>query len=590
MAVISSCVSPLEMASRDHLDWALGNEDVSIRKFADKFNFTDRNSAEKAYKLLISSTEFSKARRDELLRNFNTFNANSAEVFWVKRSIAVQTRIITLKAAVDSMQAGYQEAQHEYRRHFGRTNSQSSSASGVPKAVNDPKNPFLETGNPTSSPKATPNEAESDDVQVQSDARAGKRARMDSEPTGKVSVSSSKRIKDPIRGQRSHDNGRDTGITREGTSTSSERPAQEPEHPDPTANFNRFGILNQEVAWVVEGKDLVQEFQKFRMHNMQDYSLARDGIADMTVHSKFRKNLGSNIGRVASRVEPITNLDEHWPTLTGVLDRVFEKSHYSDVEEAITEESLKDPIVRYIVSIIHSFSHYFSFHDAVPTNINERQVFADLTWSFIRGAMTLAGLETQYLEVLITGVQEHKNWNRDNLTEAKLVGQFADGLTIWGGNQLYLSEASSIHGAKAEKLNQDEFKLARAMKDSWVSQVGALSKYSIPRRGMAVYGSSTCNDETKFWRMDFIGVFRLVQFDAFLVPLKKDEFGVKAKEAIMRCLLLATRIKTEVSEREKKAKPVEYEVRELMQEVVSSIQPTTSTPQKNHRKRPFLEP
>jgi hypothetical protein len=181
----------------------------------------------------------------------------------------------------------------------------------------------------------------------------------------------------------------------------------------------------------------------------------------------------------------------------------------------------------------------------------------------------------------LTGLETH------NLMEAKLVGQLDDGVTIWGGNQLYLSEASSIHGATADKLNQDEFKLARAMKDSWVSQVKALSKYSIPRRGMAVYGSSTFNDETKFWRLDFCGVFRLVQFDAFFVPLNKVEFGMKAKDAILRCLLLATRIKTEVSEREKEAKPVEYEVRELMQEVVSSIQSTTATPQKNYKKRPL---
>jgi hypothetical protein len=104
-----------------------------MRKFADKFNFTERISAEKAYTLLIRSTCFSKARREELLRNFNTFNANAAEVFWVKRSTAVQTRIITSKAAVDSMQAGYQEAQHEYQRHFVRANSRSSSASSIPE-------------------------------------------------------------------------------------------------------------------------------------------------------------------------------------------------------------------------------------------------------------------------------------------------------------------------------------------------------------------------------------------------------------------------------------------------------------------------
>jgi len=116
--------------------------------------------------------------------------------------------------------------------------------------------------------------------------------------------------------------------------------------------------------------------------------------------------------------------------------------------------------------------------------------------------------------------------------------------------------------------------------------VKATSKHSIPRCGIAVYGSSTFNDETKFWRLDFCGVFRLLHFDTFFVPLKKSEFGKKAKEAILRSLTLAMRIKAEVSAREEEAKPVDHELREMLQEIVNSIQPTTLTPTKNYKKRP----
>ncbi|KAF9917438.1 hypothetical protein FBU30_000748, partial [Linnemannia zychae] len=181
--------------------------------------------------------------------------------------------------------------------------------------------------------------------------------------------------------------------------------------------------------------------------------------------------------------------------------------------------------------------------------------------------MTMNGLEMQHLEILITGVQECKNWARDDLTEAKQMGQFADGIITWGGSQLCLSEASTVHNAKVEKLRLDEFKLARALRDSWVSQVKATSKYSIPHRGISVYGSSTFNDEIKFWRLDFCGVFRLVHFDTFFVPLKKSEFGTKAKEAILWSLTLGMRIKAEVSAREKDARPIDHEERELMQEM-----------------------
>lgn len=123
---------------------------------------------------------------------------------------------------------------------------------------------------------------------------------------------------------------------------------------DPTISVDQFEALNQEVEWEVEGVDLVEKFQDFRAQNLQDFSLARDGIADMAVESKFRKTLPPQVGRAASRVEPIDNLHEHWPTLPAVLERVFSKSHYDSVDDAVGEESAKDPIVRYLLSIIFS--------------------------------------------------------------------------------------------------------------------------------------------------------------------------------------------------------------------------------------------
>ena len=112
--------------------------------------------------------------------------------------------------------------------------------------------------------------------------------------------------------------------------------------------------LNQEVEWIVEEEDLIQKFREFRAQNLQDFSLARDGIADMTINSKFRRSLAPNVGRAASRVDPVSNLHEHWPSLTDVLERVFAKSHYDSANDAIAEESMKDPVARYIMSIIHS--------------------------------------------------------------------------------------------------------------------------------------------------------------------------------------------------------------------------------------------
>ncbi|KAG0303201.1 hypothetical protein BGZ98_006903 [Dissophora globulifera] len=434
-------------------------------------------------------------------------------------------------------------------------------------AFEDPENNpfFVQAREPSSIDYSTSAETEiEDEVVKQSGLRSGKRGRM---PSG---------VSWTMRAGGNDDSGSPGQLMQASTS---DPPTPDPGFPDPTLNLDHFTTLNQPVKWTVEGVDLVQKFQKFRAENLHDFSLARDGIADLSVSSKFRKSLGPDIGKAASRLSQVGDLQATWPTLTNILDRVFAKHHYDDVADAITNENMKDPVARYIIA------HYFTFHDQVPTHINERQGFADLTWPFIRGAMTMAGVETQYLEVLIAGVLERKNLDKDDLTEAKQAGQYADGIAFWEDNQIFLSEASTIHSPKAEKLRQDEFKLARALRDSWISQLRSTCKHSVPLSGMAVFGSSTFKDETKLWRLDFGGVFRLVHFNSFFVPLKKGEFGKKAKVSILRCLELALRVKAEVDARENDADPVDHEMRELLEEAVPAIQSTSATPVKSRKRK-----
>ncbi|KAK3807277.1 MAG: hypothetical protein J3Q66DRAFT_445045 [Benniella sp.] len=220
--------------------------------------------------------------------------------------------------------------------------------------------------------------------------------------------------------------------------------------------------------------------------------------------------------------------------------RVFPNNglDYDSLRRSIVKESLADPVVQYVNSIIRSYSHYFNFHDEIPTSVSERQPFADLTWSFLRNAMTITGVETQYLEVQITGVHKRMNLRRDEMTEVKHPGQFADGVATWNGNQICLSEASLIQQAKPDKMKQDEFKLARALRDSWISQVKTMSQHWISKCGLAVYGSSTFNSTTKLWRLECRGVFRLINFDSFLGARKTS--ASMAKTAILQCLQLAT--------------------------------------------------
>ncbi|KAF9352666.1 hypothetical protein BGX34_012029 [Mortierella sp. NVP85] len=296
----------------------------------------------------------------------------------------------------------------------------------------------------------------------------------------------------------------------------------------PEASLVHFKVLNQDTEWVYAGMDMVKIFHEFRLRSCQNFSFARDLIAELTPGSQFEQALPSHIKPVANLVElSAININERWPTLATVFGRVFASNSYDKVLSAINNEDLTDPVVFYLISIVVSYSHYFAFHSELPQNLNEREAFISSAWSFIRGALTLTNIETRSLEVLITGVEERRNQNLDHRLEVKQTGQFADGVGFSGANQVYLAEASTLHQPKAEKLKEDEYKLVRAMRDSWISQLRATCRESIPCRSMAVFGSSSYKDETKLWMLDFKGVFRLFQIDSFLIPLKKQDFGRK---------------------------------------------------------------
>ncbi|KAG0252351.1 hypothetical protein DFQ27_008134 [Actinomortierella ambigua] len=179
------------------------------------------------------------------------------------------------------------------------------------------------------------------------------------------------------------------------------------------------------------------------------------------------------------------------------------------------------------------------------------------------------------------------NHLKNPFKETKQIGQYAEEVAFHGSSQLYLSEASTIHDPKADKRARDEFKLARAMRDSWISQVRSTCRETAPRSGF--FGSTSSKDETKLWRLDFNGDFRLMQFDAFLVPLKKQEFGFKAKAAVTRCLELTLRIKEEIEARIAHASVIDYEMRIKLENAVFAIESTTATPSKSRTKRRWSE-
>ncbi|KAK3847982.1 MAG: hypothetical protein J3R72DRAFT_518698 [Linnemannia gamsii] len=285
-----------------------------------------------------------------------------------------------------------------------------------------------------------------------------------------------------------------------------------------------FKMLNQDTKWVYEGMDIAKKFREFRLRNCQSFSFARDWIADLTPGSQSEQALPSHIKPVANLVELSTiNVNERWPALAAIFERVFASNSYDKVLLAINNEDLTDPVVFYLISIVVSYSHYFAFHSELPQDLNEREAFIGFAWSFIRGALTLTNIETRSLEVLITGVEERKNQNLDLRLDVKQTGQFADGVGFSGANQIYLAEASTLHQPKAEKLKEDEYKL--------------------------------------------------------------HDFGRKMKAAALSCIELAVRIQMELQKRESEAVPVSYQERVKLNEAIREIQTTTPTPEKPRKRK-----
>ncbi|KAF8976039.1 hypothetical protein BGZ46_008637 [Entomortierella lignicola] len=323
-----------------------------------------------------------------------------------------------------------------------------------------------------------------------------------------------------------------------------------------------FNTLNQDTSWKFKDIDIVERFQENKKKDCRGFSFARDNIADLSPGSSFGNHLPSQIKPVIHfpEIEEI-NLYEIWPTLHDVFERVFRTDSFDEVASAVKKEDLTDPVAFYLISII------FEFHSEIPSDINEREGFITCTWSFIRSALTMAQVESRPLEVLVTGVEERKNIGRDLRFETKSGGPYADGVGYYGTNQIYLAEASVLYDAKSDKKLDDEFKLVRAMKDSWASQVRTICRESIPPRGITVFGSSSFEEETKLWMIDFKGMYRLFQIDSFLIPKRKQDFGGRMKSAALSCMELAARIKLEFQKRKGVKFSEPYIMRKLDYEV-----------------------
>ncbi|KAF8928101.1 hypothetical protein BGZ58_009876 [Dissophora ornata] len=280
-----------------------------------------------------------------------------------------------------------------------------------------------------------------------------------------------------------------------------------------------YRMLKLWISLLAFNRPVAKASRDFRTSHLEPFTLARDGVADLRLGSAFSKRLPSDVLSTARKTKRASvDVKEKWPSIIAIFERVFKVCHYDDVDTAVKNENMQDPVATYLISIIIAYNR-------IPKYINEREGFADLVWPFIRGALTLAGVESRYFEALIHGVDEGKNADKDLLVDANDQGQYCDGLAFFGTSQIYIAEASTAYGQRREKKRQDEFEVARAMRDTWVSRVRSICREAFPPRGLAVFDLTSFKDETQFLQLDLQGVFRPVQIGTMIIPLEKTGFG-----------------------------------------------------------------
>ncbi|KAG0009068.1 hypothetical protein BGZ81_003650 [Podila clonocystis] len=134
------------------------------------------------------------------------------------------------------------------------------------------------------------------------------------------------------------------------TSVPSEKVQEE--FPDPTLRLEHFATLGQAIVWNVDGTDMVQKFHGFRTENQGPFSLAHDGIADLTHDSLFCQMLDPTVLSTVRRAEPAPNIYERWPTLRPICNCVFASNNYDEVARAVRSENMRDPIAAYLFVIV----------------------------------------------------------------------------------------------------------------------------------------------------------------------------------------------------------------------------------------------
>ncbi|ORZ15579.1 hypothetical protein BCR41DRAFT_354103 [Lobosporangium transversale] len=367
---------------------------------------------------------------------------------------------------------------------------------------------------------------------------------------------------------------------------------------DAWQDFAYFTSFGQASTWthVADGPDAIDYLSLFKEYRTaQKTSLALDMVADVSTSGSesgtftewIRKKYGyAGLRNVRYRAPTSTAIKDIWPTFETVMERIFAPDvvSYDDVCRSVAKEPDQlDPLVTYCSAVLRSYMHHFTFSSTVRKDINEREAFVDFTWCFIRSALTIAKIPSRMLEVQMDGSKDRKVETKHKGTRQNTPRR-ADGVGLYNDNQIYVAEAGQVYGATLEKKEEDAWKVKRAMRDSWVSQLRRICETHRPTSPLVVFGSTSHLHTTKFYAMDFVGCFRVSVLSSMVVPLSSDDFADKMKACMLTCLNFVRILLAEIESRKKATFMFDQEEKEELLELVASIPATSTTPIKKDEK------
>lgn len=119
------------------------------------------------------------------------------------------------------------------------------------------------------------------------------------------------------------------------------------------ATVAAMALLNQRTEWKVGDVDFLSKFTDFTLQAQPMYSLALDGIADVTPSSAFYSTLTRDQRLLVSALSiSDEDVDKKWPSLSSVLSRICTSwTSYDEVVKALENEPGNDRLINYFRTI-----------------------------------------------------------------------------------------------------------------------------------------------------------------------------------------------------------------------------------------------